>query len=321
MSDTCSASPSVAIDGILFQMLFDSCDEIRRLQASPTIYQAGGLIPGALRERVPPWRRGQIINSAAYIRETNLQGRWTVPRVAVDVSRQILEAEAAHLEELQAASLAGTPWQGTFDARLETCVRCGETASWRFILKPPPNMPVETAWRLSRPENAVPICRRCVETTRFQQREEIRFDLAWGLWATRFEALHRWYLAVQYDWLPRGWKKEEYPLWPGEYGGSDWKEGSGSYIHCVPKPPRGVWRSPVHFAALHRAMGVAAKRREKNGPYFSALQLQRVTLDTNLEPGEFYCERGCVHRGTGNCSYCSRNRDGHTKQPVQEEQA
>lgn len=301
--------PVVAMDGIIFQMLVDAVDEMRSLRDSPTICQNGRVIPGALRERVPPWKRGQWVNSAAYILELNQNGNWSIPRGALAVSRQVLVAEATYLDELQAASLAGIPWQGTFDARLETCVRCGEVSSWRFVLKPLSNMPLETRWRPARPENAVPLCRRCAHVTKFEQREDIRFDLAWGLWASRFEALHRWYLAAQYDWLPEGWSKEEYPLWPKEYGGPNWGEGSGSYVHSLPRPPRGILRHPSHFSALNLAMGVSAKRREKNGPYFSALQLKHVNPDPNLEPGDYYCECGCVYRGTGTCDNCSRNRD------------
>lgn len=312
MNNSGGAGAVVAIDGIMFQMLADSVEDIRRLRDTPTIYKDGQVIPDALREHVPPWKRGQIVNSADYIRELYLQGKWSIPRGALDVSRQILAAEAAHLDELQAASMAGIPWQKTFNARFETCVRCGESASWRFVLKSLPNMPVETGWRLARPENAVPICRRCAHITKFEQREDIRFDLAWGLWAARFESLHCWYLAVQYDWLSKEWTKDEYPLWPKEFGGSGWKDGSGSYAHCLPRPPRGVKRLQAHFSALNRAMGVSAKRREKNGPYFSALQLKSVILEPNLEPGEYYCERGCVYRGTGTCDYCSRNWDGRT---------
>jgi hypothetical protein len=188
----------VAMDDILFQMLVDAVEEVRHLRDSPTICWDGQIIPNALRERMPPWQRGQIVNSAAFIRELNLQGKWSIPRGALDISKQILSAEAVYLDDLQAASLAGIPWRGTFDARLEACVRCGSAASWHFVLKVPPNMPVEIAWRLARPENAVPICHRCTHITNFERREDIRFDLAWGLWAARFEALHRWYLAGQY---------------------------------------------------------------------------------------------------------------------------
>lgn len=302
----------LGLEKVQFGMLAGAIEDIRHIRDSSTICEDGQLIQGALRERLTTWERGQIVNSAACINELNAEGDWGIPRGAVSLSRQILAAEAQYLEELQAASVAGAPWQGTFGEKMESCVRCGERSSWRFVLNRPPAMPSEMVWRLSRPENAVPICRRCVISTKFDKREDIRYDLAWGLWSARFEALHRWYLAIQAvqgDWVIKGWVKEQYPLWPKDFGGNDWKTGSGSYVDCIPRPPRGVHRTSVHFAALNRALGVATKRHEKIGPYFSAIQLSRINQSTTLEAGEYFCERGCIHRGTGPCSNCSRNRD------------
>ena len=307
----------VAIDSILLSSLADAINLMRHVAESSTLCVDGVIKPGSFQARLPAWKRGQIINSAAFIREMCIGGKWSIPRGAINISRQILAVEAAYREELEAASLAGIPWQGTFDARLETCVRCGNRATWRFVLNPSPKMPAEIAWRLARPENAVPICHKCVHITKFNQNEQIRFDLAWGLWAARFEALHRWYMAMQCGQLPNEWAKEEYPLWPKEYGGSSWQEGSGSLVHCLPRPPRGLKRSQVYFSALNRAMGVSAIRREKNGPYFSKLRVQQVIPDPNLDPGGYYCECGCIYRGTGTCSYCSRNRNGTASQAGQ----
>lgn len=299
-----------AVEKIQRGMLMGALGDLRHIRDSSTICMDGQLIQGALQERLTTWQRGQIVNSAALINELNAEGDWSIPIKAVKLARQILAAEAQYLEELQAASVAGIPWQGTFGEKMETCVRCGERSSWRFVLKRPPAMPSEMVWRLGRPENAVPICRRCVISTKFDKREDIRYDLAWGLWSARFEALHRWFLAVQGEGVIKGWAKEQYPLWPKEFGGSDWKTGSGSYVDCIPRPPRGVHRTSVHFAALNRALGVATKRHEKIGPYFSAIQLSRINPSTTLEAGEYYCERGCIHRGTGPCNNCSRNWDG-----------
>jgi len=298
----------VPFDRVLYDSLTDSLALMHYVLISPTLCQDGILKPGALRARLPAWKRGQIINSAAFVREMCVRGGWSIPRVAINIARQIMKAEAAFQEELEAASLAGVPWRGTFDEQYEKCVRCGDRASWRFILKPSADMPPETSWRLSRPENAVPICRRCVQVTFFERREDIRFDLAWGLWSFRFEALHRWFLAVQRGGLPEVWPKEEYPLWPEGFGGPDWQRGSGSFQFCDPRPPRGVHRLSSHYAALSRAMGVAAKRHEKIGPYFSMLRLKQVNLDPTLEAGEYYCERGCIHRGTDACDCCPRSR-------------
>jgi hypothetical protein len=301
----------VALDGVLFRSLADSVDLMRHLVKSSTICQDGQINPEALHAHIPAWERGQIVNSAAYIKEMNIDGKWAIPRGAIDISNQILAAEAAYQDELEAASLAGIPWQETFNPRQKQCMRCGGKSSWRFVLKPPPNMPQEMAWRLARPENAVPICRRCAEAVKIGN-DEIRYDLAWGLWAGRFEALHRWYIAVQENNLPKNWNKADYPLWPKQFGGQTWGEGSGSFICCEPRSARGIKRRQVHFAALNRAMGMAAKRREEIGEYFSALQLRQVIPDPNLEPGEYFCECGCFYRGPGACNTCPRSRDGDT---------
>ena len=301
----------VALDGVLFGSLADSVDLMRHVVESPTICKDGKISPMALHAHIPVWERGKIVNSAAYIKEMSIGGKWLIPRGALDISRQILAAEASYQEELEAASLAGVPWRGTFNPGQESCMRCGGRASWRFVLKRPPGMPKEVAWRLARPENAVPICRRCVNIVKVEK-DEIRYDLAWGLWAERFEALHRWYIAVQDDGLPKNWNKADYPLWPKEFGGSTWEEGSGSFTCCTPRSARGIKRRQVHFAALNRVLEVASYRREKNVSYFSALLLRRVRLDKNLEPGDYYCECGCIHRITGACGNCARNRDSHT---------
>jgi|GEM_PF-1962375 len=306
----------VILDNMLFQSLYDACDEMRRLRDSPTLCRNGRVIDRkALREKLSPWQRGQFVNSAGTIQELSMGGKWQIPSAAVEMSEKVLRAEEAYLDELQAAAVAGSPWIGTFrkergHERDEECMRCGDLkSSWRFILKAPPNMPVEMSWRLSRPENAVPLCRRCAEVVKFREKEDIRFDLAWGLWSSRFEALHRWYLAVQYNWLPKNWDKTDYPLWPKELGGSTWKEGSGSFVYSTPRPAKGVLRQQVHYAALNRAMGVGAKRREEIGNYFSALQLKRVVPDPDLAPGEYYCERGCFYRESGTCYNCPRGRN------------
>jgi len=310
-TSTLERRDEVPLDRLLLRSLADSFDLMRHVVESSTICRDGHLSPEALHVHIPVWERGQIINSAAYIKEMSVNGKWAIPRGVKDISRQILAAEATYQEELEAASLAGVPWRETFNPRQKQCMRCGGKSSWRFVLKPPPNMPLEIAWRLSRPENAVPICRRCSDTIKIEK-DEIRYDLAWGLWAGRFEALHRWYIAVQENQLPQNWNKADYPLWPKEFGGLTWGEGSGSFICSEPRSARGIKRRQIHFAALNRAMGMATKRREEIGEYFSALQLCQVIPDPILEPGEYFCEYGCFYRGTGACNTCPRSRDGVT---------
>ena len=108
----------------------------------------------------------------------------------------------------------------------------------RFVLSSDDLLP-ELAWRLVRPENAVPLCRDCARKLHFGKREQVRHDLVWGLWGPRFEALERWYWAVRGEGayrLPKNWDKETYPLWPREFGGQSWQTGSGA-IWCA--DPRG----------------------------------------------------------------------------------
>ena len=251
------------VDGLMFRILMDAVDDMAHLHDSKDIYRNGKVDHRELRKKFPVWHRGKLVNSAAYITsEMVMDGKWSVPSGAVDLSLQILKAEAEYIEELQAASVAGMPWKGTFPKQLNACIRCGRGASWRFALKVPQDMPDEFAWRLSRPENAVPLCRRCEQVVKFSKREDNRYDLVWGLWGPRFEALHRWRLAVEANALPESWSREDYPLWPEEYGGQSWKEGSGSYVCCYPQPPQGVARSKAHNAALNRVLGIPRIRRK-----------------------------------------------------------
>jgi hypothetical protein len=122
-------------------------------------------------------------------------------------------------------------------------------------------MPPEIAWRLERPENAVPLCRDCAETIRFATDEQIRRDLVWALWGARFDALERWYNAVQkldgYR-LPKDWLREQFPLWPKEFGGNDWASGSGAAKHCGPREPQTVRRTPKQQKILTKML---SKRR------------------------------------------------------------
>jgi hypothetical protein len=114
-------------------------------------------------------------------------------------------------------------------------------------------MPVEVSWRLERPENAAPLCHDCVDTIKYSVNEGVRRNLAWSLWGARFEALERWYLAIQdlggYG-FPKDWSKEEHPLWPKEFGGRDWSSGSGEAKHCAAREPKNVRRTPKQQKVL-----------------------------------------------------------------------
>ena len=133
----------VAINPILLRSLADAVDLMRYVVESSTLFLDGNIKSVSFQARLPAWKRGQIISSAAYIREMCNHGEWSIPRGAVDISGQLLDAEAAYREELEAASLAGIPWQRTLSPMLERCMRCGEKLPWRFVLKPPPKIPPE----------------------------------------------------------------------------------------------------------------------------------------------------------------------------------
>ena len=70
----------VAIDRVLLQSLADSVDLMRHVVESSTICQRGRIIPEALHARIPAWERGQIVNSAAYIKEMSVDGKWSIPK-------------------------------------------------------------------------------------------------------------------------------------------------------------------------------------------------------------------------------------------------
>ncbi|HLE15548.1 MAG TPA: hypothetical protein VI776_12435 [Anaerolineales bacterium] len=131
--------------------------------------------PEVLRARFAPWERGDLCTAAITILDRS--GMYSLPRSAVSFSYQILQVEKPHLEELAAASLAGRPWKADFP---QECLRCGKPASWRQALKTPAWLAVETVWRFERPENAVPLCKRCAYRLDWSRREGLRIDLAWG---------------------------------------------------------------------------------------------------------------------------------------------
>jgi hypothetical protein len=173
-----------------------------------------------------------------------------LPTGAVKLSYSVLQAEKPYLDELVAASVGGIPWRHEFPNH---CMRCGKPGSWRPILSPSPDAPVEIAWRYQRPENAVPICHHCTETLGLLRNESMQIDLAWGLWGPRFEALWQWHRAVKNHHLPE-WDQYAYPLWPREYGGDSWEAGSGALKHAEPRPPRDIARNERHMVALRRAL-------------------------------------------------------------------
>jgi hypothetical protein len=235
---------SLRMDSLLFALLAEAVADIRRIREA----HQGDVRPEIQRKKFEAWERGQMVSSAGFL--LDFSRAWSLPPGAVHLSRSVLRAEEPYLDELVAASVAGIPWRHEFP---KSCMRCGKPGSWRPILSPAPDAPVELTWRYLRPENAVPICHHCTETLNLLRREDLQFDLAWGLWGPRFEAFWQWHKAIQEKRLPE-WDSYSHPLWPPEFGGRAWETGSGSLKHAEPRPPHGVVRIEQHTEALRRAL-------------------------------------------------------------------
>ena len=251
---------SVRMDGLLFALLAEAVADIRRIREA----HHGELQPEVQRQKFEAWERGQMVSSAGFL--LDFSHAWNLPSGAVNLSRSVLRAEEPYLDELVAASVGGIPWRHEFPNH---CMRCGKPGSWRPILSPAPFTPIEVAWRYERPENAIPFCHHCSETLNFLRSESLRFDLAWGLWGPRFEALWNWHKALQENRLSV-WDMYADPLWPREFGGSTWETGSGALKHSEPRPPRGVARTEQHLSALRR--GLFSKRFRGRQPGEAPLQ-------------------------------------------------
>ncbi len=246
----------VSASHLVFALFADALADLRRVKSVCIV--KGEVDPAKLKHRFAPWERGKIIGSAGFVIDYTTSVTWRIPEGAIELSHQILQIEKDYHDELLAASAAGAPWQRELSNK---CIRCGKGSSWRFALPIPPEMPVEISWRLERPENAVPLCHDCVETTKFIVDKQVRRDLVWALWGARFDALERWYMAVRnlngYR-LPKDWSRESYPLWPKEFGGQDWASGSGAAKHCVLRDPKNVKRTPKQQKALTKILGLRA---------------------------------------------------------------
>jgi hypothetical protein len=243
----------VSLEGLVFGLLASALADLRTIRDTRGVYDGQEIDVPTLKERIPVWRRGQILASAGFILDLLPDSHWSIPLGAISLSRKLISAESgAYVEELFAASEAGIPWENDFAC---TCLRCGSPhCSWRYVLGPFEGLRAEWAWRLGRPENAVSLCKRCAYELGFNRRPELQLDMVWGLWGPRFEALLRWYRALQAKSLPDHWSRLEQPLWPLEYGGPTWARGSGSLAHCRPQPAEGVARSRKHREALARAL-------------------------------------------------------------------
>lgn len=262
---------SLRMDSLLFALLAEAVADIRRIREA----HHGEVRPEIQRRKFAAWERGQIVSSAGFL--LDFSRAWSLPSGAVKWSRSVLRAEAPYLDELVAASVAGVPWRHEFP---NACLRCGKPGSWRPILNPGPNAAVEIAWRYQRPENAIPICHHCTETLNLLRREDLQFDLVWGLWGPRFEAFWGWHKAHQENRLPE-WDPYAHPLWPPEFGGQTWETGSGSLQHAAPRLPHAVARKEQHLQALRRALYSKTFRGRQPGE----THLQRL-LNFRLEISE-----------------------------------
>lgn len=240
-----SIEPSLGLEGLLFAVLAEAVADIRRIRDT----HRGEVCPELQRRRFEAWERGQMVSSAGFI--LDFSESCNLPHGAVKLSRSVLKAEAPYLDQIVAASVGGTPWRHDFPKH---CIRCGKPASWRPVLVPAPHAPPEILWRYQRPENAVPICHHCTETLNLLRNDSLQFDLVWGLWGPRFEALWQWHRAVRSQRLPRDWDLYSHPLWPREFGGREWETGSGALECSEPRPPHQVLRSEQQMQALRRAL-------------------------------------------------------------------
>jgi hypothetical protein len=245
---------NTGIKDLIFALFAASVADLRRVRSVCGISGHGRVDPEIIRNHFSPWERGKILASAGFILDCRIEAQISIPDGAISLSRQMLDVENTFQDELFAAALAGVPWEKEFS---KACIRCGKNASWRFVLASE-NLPPELAWRLKRPENAVPLCRDCARKLHFAKNEKLRHQLLWGLWGPRFEALERWLWAVQGEGvyrLPRNWDKAQHPLWPEEFGGKDWASGSGDLMNCVPREPNEIRRTQAQKRILAKFLG------------------------------------------------------------------
>ncbi len=217
-----------SLDRLVFILLTTALMDLRRLKD----FIPGKLTNEDVRRQFDVLERGHLTNSAAYI--ASYEGRYSIPKGAIVLSKDLLKVEKPYLAELHAASIAGYPWQADIPG---ACARCGKNCTWRQVIDPPEICPPESRWRYGRPENHVPLCRKCIGILKWQSNPELRTGLAKLLWRERFAAFQRWHENFVSQTLPEDWDPLNNPLWPPEYGGETWETGSGTAEHAIPLPP------------------------------------------------------------------------------------
>jgi len=249
---------STPVKDLLFALIARSVADMRRVHQAH--HRAGVEVrPEVLQHSFAVWERGQIASSAAFLLDLSGASMYRFPPTAISLARRVLNVESLYLDEIVAASVAGQPWKVDFP---RLCLRCGRAASWRIAI-PAPLLPAEIAWRYQRPENHVLLCHKCAERLKWARDEQMRINLAWGLWGARFEAFWLWHKAITNGGL--AWDKQNYPLWPRENGGTKWRTGSGHVLHTDPRLPYGVQRTPEQQAVLARFLGEAGGVRKGRG--------------------------------------------------------
>lgn len=256
LPDKAAWNESVSLDRLILSALAHAVADMRRVNEATKRY--GPLKEEVLQARFTPTERGQIVNSAGFIQD--FSDNYSLPRPVIRIARQVLKTEQAHLDDLLAASIGGMEWKNCFP---NACVRCGKPATWRPIVSPLAQLTIEEAWRYQRPENAVPLCRKCAARIGWQNNPERRRNLALGVWGPRFDAFESWHISRSKNNLPATWNRQTHPLWPEQFGGKTWETGSGSLEHADPRPPHNIDYSDVHLVALQLGLGKMNKRRNR----------------------------------------------------------
>lgn len=254
-----SANESVFYDTtrLFFLALLDPMRELRSFKER-LLNESNGIDEQQLLQSLPLWQQGRLLESAVLVVENPDVPGTTVSATSFRLARQICSlVPSGRREEIVAAGIAGGPWPDELQNPL--CLKCLQACTWRRILHPHDTVPADVRWRYERPENAVPLCRRCIGTVDWNETEHRRF-LGLGLWGQRFGALLQWHEAAVTGTLPSNWDRIDYPLWPKQYGGDTWPTGSGAAQHVDMRSPAEIERRRIHGICLEDVLGLSPAR-------------------------------------------------------------